>query len=90
MEGPPVGGGEDLPGGKLHTWPHLLRVELLAAMAVVALLGVLAIVLHAVNGWRLAARSLRVRLGETVLALAALYLGWFILAFGLVSFNTQF
>jgi hypothetical protein len=31
-----------------------------------------------------------VRLGETVLALAALYLGWFVLVFGLVSFNTQF
>lgn len=65
-------------------------MTLLYVIGVVALLAVLAIVLHAVNGWRLAARSLRVRLGETVLALAALYLGWFILAFGLVSFNTHF
>jgi hypothetical protein len=31
-----------------------------------------------------------VKFGEVVLALAALYLGWFVLAFGLVSFNTHF
>jgi CubicO group peptidase (beta-lactamase class C family) len=65
-------------------------MTLLYVLGVVALLGVLAIVLHAANGWRRAGRSLRVRLGETVLALAALYLGWFILVFGLVSFNTHF
>jgi CubicO group peptidase (beta-lactamase class C family) len=71
--------------GTAAPWMTLLYV-----LGVVALLGVLAIVLHAANGWRLATRSLRVRLGETVLALAALYLGWFVLVFGLVSFNTQF
>jgi CubicO group peptidase (beta-lactamase class C family) len=71
--------------GTAAPWMTLLYV-----LGVVALLGVLAIVLHAANGWRLAARSRRVRLGETLLALAALYLGWFILVFGLVSFNTQF
>ncbi|MGN6228359.1 MAG: serine hydrolase [Dyella sp.] len=65
-------------------------MTLLYALGVVALLGVLAIVVHALNNWRLAMRSLRVRLGETVLALAAIYLGWFILVFGLVSFNTRF
>jgi len=73
-----------LQGGAAH-WMTLLYV-----LGVIALIGVLAIVLHAINGWRLAARSLKVRLGETVLALAALYLGWFVLVFGLVSFNTHF
>jgi CubicO group peptidase (beta-lactamase class C family) len=71
--------------GTAAPWMTLLYV-----LGVMALLGVLAIVSHAANGWRLAACSLRVRLGETLLALAALYLGWFILVFGLVSFNTQF
>lgn len=63
---------------------------LLYVLGVLALIGTVAIVLHAANGWRLAARALRVRLGETALALGALYLGWFILVFGLVSFNTHF
>jgi CubicO group peptidase (beta-lactamase class C family) len=65
-------------------------MELLYVLGIVALLGVLAIVLHAVHCWRTSTRSRRVRLGETLLALAALYLGWFILVFGLVSFNTHF
>ncbi|MDO1528767.1 serine hydrolase domain-containing protein [Fulvimonas sp. R45] len=83
--------------GSIGTHPSLLLqgaaapwMTVLYVLGVVALLGVLAIVLHAVNGWRLGGRGLRVRLGESVLALAALYLGWFILAFGLVSFNTHF
>ncbi|MEW9570376.1 serine hydrolase domain-containing protein [Rhodanobacter sp. Si-c] len=71
--------------GGAAPWMTLLYIS-----GIVALLGVLAIVLHAVNSWRPGGRSLRVRLGETLLALAALYLGWFILVFGLVSFNTHF
>ena len=71
--------------GTAAPWMTLLYV-----LGLVALLGVLAIALHAMNGWRRPVRSLRVRLGETLLALAAFYLGWFILVFGLVSFNTQF
>jgi hypothetical protein len=49
MDGPPPPGGheEDLPGAKVHTWPHLLRIELLAAMAVMALLGVWSILVDA-------------------------------------------
>jgi hypothetical protein len=49
MDGPPPPGGpaEDLPGAKVHTWPHLLRIELLAAMAVMAFLGVWTIVVDA-------------------------------------------
>jgi hypothetical protein len=31
-----------------------------------------------------------VRAGETLLALAAIYLAWFIVVFGLVSFNARF
>jgi CubicO group peptidase (beta-lactamase class C family) len=71
--------------GSAAPWMTLLYV-----LGVVALIGVLAIVLHAVNGWRSGGRSLLTRLGETMLAFAALYLGWFILAFGLISFNTHF
>ncbi|MBI4815531.1 MAG: cytochrome C [Deltaproteobacteria bacterium] len=49
MDGPPPKGGkdEDLPGAKVHTWPYLLRIELLAAMAVMAFLGVWSIMIDA-------------------------------------------
>jgi CubicO group peptidase (beta-lactamase class C family) len=63
---------------------------LLYTLGVFALVGVLAIVAHAVRTVAPAQRSRWVRFGEVALALAALYLGWFILAFGLVSFNTHF
>ncbi|TBR40387.1 MULTISPECIES: serine hydrolase [Dyella] len=55
-----------------------------------ALLGVIAIVVHAARQWRDRARSRLVRVGDTWLALAAIYLGWFLVVFGLVSFNTHF
>jgi hypothetical protein len=71
--------------GAAVPWMYALH-----ALDVVALLGVLAIVAHAVRQWQLRLRGLRVRIGETLLALAALYLGWVILAFGLVSFNMHF
>ncbi|MBI2374834.1 MAG: cytochrome C [Deltaproteobacteria bacterium] len=49
MDGPPPSGGkaEDLPGAKVHTWPYLLRIELLAAMAVMAFLGIWSILVDA-------------------------------------------
>ena len=49
MSGPPPPGGkdEDLPGNKVHTWPHLLRIELLGAMAIMAFLGVWSILIDA-------------------------------------------
>ncbi|GAB2582942.1 hypothetical protein GCM10027066_25450 [Dyella jejuensis] len=70
--------------GTAAPWMGLLYV-----VGVIALVGVVAIVLNTVRAW-LARRGWWVRLGETLLGLAALYLGWFILAFGLVSFNTHF
>ncbi|MGN6094432.1 MAG: serine hydrolase domain-containing protein [Luteibacter jiangsuensis] len=57
---------------------------------VLALLAVAVVVAHAVGTWRAPRRGRWVRLGETLLALAALYLGWFIVAFGLVSFSTAY
>lgn len=57
---------------------------------VLALLAVVVVVAHAVGTWRAPRRGRWVRLGETLLALAALYLGWFIVAFGLVSFSTAY
>ncbi len=62
----------------------------LYVLGVAAILGALAVVFHAVRNWQLAQRSLWVRVGETLLAFAALYLAWFILAFGMVSFNVRF
>ena len=47
MDGPPPPEGEDLPGGKVHTWPHLLRIELLGAMVVLIFLGVWSILVDA-------------------------------------------
>jgi hypothetical protein len=63
---------------------------LLHALGVLALLGVVGILAHALRSVGRAERSRRMRAGEILLASAALYLGWFILAFGLVSFNTHF
>lgn len=65
-------------------------MELLYVLGVLTLIGVVAVVWHTANGWWHRERRLGVRLGDTALACAALYLGWFILAFGLVSFNTHF
>jgi len=71
--------------GAAVPWLYVLYV-----LGVVALLGALAVVVHAVRGWQVGSRSVRVRLGETLLALAVLYLAWFIVAFGLVSFSARF
>jgi hypothetical protein len=66
-------------------WLYLLYV-----LGVLGLLGVLAIVLHAVRSWMVPRRGRWVLAGETLLALAAIYLAWFIVAFGMVSFNVRF
>jgi Kef-type K+ transport system membrane component KefB len=71
--------------GSATPWMYLLYV-----VGVIALLGVIAIVVHTWRTWRPAERSRWVRLGETLLALSALYLAWFILAFGLVSFSVRY
>jgi hypothetical protein len=70
--------------GTAAPWMLLLYV-----LGVVALLGVVAIVVHTVRCW-FAQRGWLVRLGESLLGLVVLYLAWFILAFGMVSFNTHF
>ncbi|WP_426700259.1 serine hydrolase [Rhodanobacter sp. Col0626] len=66
-------------------WLYLLYV-----LGVPALLGALAVVVHAVRTWLAPRRGRWVRAGETLLALAAIYLAWFIVAFGLISFNARF
>jgi hypothetical protein len=71
--------------GKATPWMYLLYV-----LGVLALLGVLAIVFHTVGCWRSPRRGRWVLLGETVLALAAIYLAWIILVFGMITFNVRF
>ena len=71
--------------GSGASWLYLLYV-----LGVFGLLGALAVVVHAVRTWLAPRRSRWVRAGETLLALAAIYLAWFIVAFGLVSFNARF
>lgn len=71
--------------GSATPWMYLLYV-----LGVIALLGAIAIVLHTVRTWYPAQRGWPVRVGETLLALAAIYLAWFILAFGLVSFSVRY
>jgi hypothetical protein len=71
--------------GGLTPWMYLLY-----AMGVLALLGVLAVAANALIAWFAPRRWRWVRAGEIVLALAMTYLAWFIVAFGLVSFNVRF
>jgi CubicO group peptidase (beta-lactamase class C family) len=62
----------------------------LYGLGVIALVGVVAIVAHALRSLARGGRSGWVGVGEALFALAAVYLGWFMLVFGLVSFNTHF
>ncbi|HZX71550.1 MAG TPA: serine hydrolase domain-containing protein [Rhodanobacter sp.] len=71
--------------GGAAPWMYVLYV-----LGVLALLGVLLIVIHAVRTWMAPRRSRWVLLGETVLAFAAVYLAWLIVAFRMISFNTRF
>ena len=71
--------------GGLTPWMYLLY-----ALGVLALCGVLAVVANAAIAWLAPRRGRWVRAGEILLALAMLYLAWFIVAFGLVSFNVRF
>ncbi|MES2402975.1 MAG: serine hydrolase, partial [Pseudomonadota bacterium] len=71
--------------GGLTPWMYLLY-----ALGVLALCGVLAVLANAATTWFAPRRSRWVRAGEIVLALATIYLAWFIVTFGLVSFNVRF
>ncbi|HET6430987.1 serine hydrolase domain-containing protein [Dyella sp.] len=71
--------------GTMTPWLYLLYV-----LGVLALLGALAVVVHAVRCWMGPRRGRWVLAGETLLALAAIYLGWFIVAFGMISFNVRY
>jgi len=71
--------------GRATPWLYLLYV-----LGVIGVLGAVAVVVHAVRSWLAPRRSRWVLAGETVLALAAIYLVWFILAFGLISFSTRY
>jgi hypothetical protein len=71
--------------GGLATWMFVLD-----ALGVLALAGTLAAVANAAQAWRVARRSRWLRAGECLLAIAMIYLAWFIVAFGLISFNVRF
>ncbi|MFA6229259.1 MAG: serine hydrolase domain-containing protein [Rhodanobacter sp.] len=71
--------------GTITPWLYVLYV-----LGVLGLIGALAVVVHAVRTWIFPRRSRWVLCGETLLALAAIYLAWFILAFGLVSFSARY
>lgn len=71
--------------GKMTPWLYLLY-----ALGVVGLVGALAVVLHTVRSWTAPRRGGWVLLGQTLLALAAVYLAWMIFVFGLVSFSVRY
>jgi CubicO group peptidase (beta-lactamase class C family) len=71
--------------GTAAPWMYVLYV-----LGVLALVGVLLIVIHAVRCWMTPRRGRWVLLGETLLAVCALYLAWLIVAFGMVSFSVRF
>jgi CubicO group peptidase (beta-lactamase class C family) len=71
--------------GTITPWLYVLYV-----LGVLGLVGVVAILVHAVRAWMPPRRSGWVRLGETLLAASALYLAWFIVVFGLISFSARY
>ena len=76
---------EILLHGALTPWLYVQYV-----LGVLALLGALAVVVHAVRSWMAPRRGRWVLAGETLLALAAIYLAWLIVAFGMVSFSVRY
>jgi CubicO group peptidase (beta-lactamase class C family) len=71
--------------GTITPWLYVLYV-----LGVVGLIGAIAVVVHGVRTWIMPRRSRWVRFGETLLALVAIYLAWFIVVFGLVSFSARY
>ena len=71
--------------GGLATWMYLLYV-----LGALALLGSVATIANAACAWQAPRRGRWVRAGEILLALAMIYLAWFITAFGLASFDVRF
>jgi len=71
--------------GGATPWLYLLYV-----LGLLALLGVVAVVVHTVRSWLAPRRGRWVLVGETLLALAAVYLAWLILALRMVSFNVHY
>jgi hypothetical protein len=74
-----------LLGDNMSLWLYLLY-----ALGIVALLGVLAVLVHSVRSQYRGPRSGWVRVGEALLGLAVLYIAWFLGAFGMLSFSVRF
>lgn len=71
--------------GGATPWLYLLYV-----FGVLALLGVVLIVIHTVRSWMAPRRGRWVLVGETLLALSAIYLAWLILVLRMISFNVHY
>lgn len=71
--------------GAAVPWLYVLYV-----LGVLALLGALAMVANTVRVWLAPRRGRWVLAGETLLALAALYSIWFIVVYGLITFNVRY
>jgi hypothetical protein len=71
--------------GTITPWLYVLYV-----LGVMGLIGAVAVVVHAVRSWMAPRRGRWVLVGESLLALSAIYLAWFILVFGLVSFSARY
>jgi hypothetical protein len=65
-------------------WMYVLYV-----LGVTCLGGIVVILANTILVWRGRRPGVLIRLGESLLAFAAAYIGWFILAYGLVNFSVQ-
>jgi CubicO group peptidase (beta-lactamase class C family) len=71
--------------GTMTPWLYVLYV-----LGVLGLIGAVAVVWHAARAWIAPRPGKWVLLGETLLTLSAIYLAWFIVVFGLVSFSARY
>lgn len=78
--------------GNLPALSYVIDPEIyaLSAVGILAILGSLAVLIGALASWRDKNQGIYARLGNSALAVAAIYMAWFFITYDLVSFSARF